>query len=647
MRLSGAGASLGGRGNVDPYPNSITVNPSFIYELDGWTDVAVIGTPPAVGWAADYAILHRVDATNYNAVRQTHTLVDNDWYQVTASVLGAYAALVRVGNTAGGAQTVAEFTVAGGTTETVVFQANAATTYLQARSQSNGQDTNLDLLMIEPFTGTLPVIELSALTVAEDASIGALIGTLSTANAPATWGTSTYTITADPDGVFALDGADDTLFEVGAALDYETATSHLVTITDTPSGPFDPISRQFTITVTDVDEARIAGNSIAHATGDSMMEQNVQSTYSYAVIGNGLAWARRLTGERFDLTIAAIDGGSGETAATIRSTRLATALASPATINFLMAGSNPGTSLAQDIADITYMAEQLAAKAADSVCFLADGFPGGTHAGWDSTRIARHADLRDALRLLHDPANGIVVVPTWDAIASTPDGDEPAAGMLQTGDLHPAIPGSFAAGLVWQTAIETYTVARDPYAGETFVATTAMSGANLAGATNDAISGAGLAAGNAASSRMVVDGATTWAELTLNTTSVATCNPTTATIPAGVTVGVTSISSIIKLKLHSGLANVRQLQLRQIKQGGSDVNTNIGSDALHPGTLTEVGEIPVTEDRYITLHTPPAVVAGDATSIRWQLLITPEVVGGVTQTITGLISVAFPGTIIE
>jgi len=394
-------------------------------------------------------------------------------------------------------------------------------------------------------------------------------------------------------------------------------------------------------------EPRIAGSSVAYGLGDSMMGQNIQTTYSYSLMGCGVSWARRLTGERIDLPISSINGGSGETAATIRSTRLATALASGANVFFLCAGTNQGTSLAQDIADVTYMAEQMAGSAADAVCFVYDLFPGGTHAGWDSTRIARHADLRDAIRLLDDPPNGIYVVPSWDAVASTPDGDEPAAGMLQTADLHPAIPGAFAAGLELTTLLELYTPARDPYAGETFVATTAMSGANLAGATGNALSVAGLASANTSSARMLVDGATTWAELTLNTTAVATCNPTTATIPAGVTVGVTSISSIIKLKLHSGLANVRQLQLRQIKQSGLDVNTNIGSDALHPGTLTEIGEIPVTEDRYITLHTPPAVVAGDATSIRWQLLITPEVVGGVTQTITGLISVAFPGTIIE
>lgn len=145
------------------FPNSITVNPSFIYELDGWTTLAIIGSPPAVGWADNYAILHRVDASNYNAVRQAHTLVIGNWYQVTASVLGAYAVLVRVGDTAGGQQTVAEFTVAGGATEVVVFQATATTHYLQARSQSNGQDTNLDLLMIEPSTapGYTPSLDFS------------------------------------------------------------------------------------------------------------------------------------------------------------------------------------------------------------------------------------------------------------------------------------------------------------------------------------------------------------------------------------------------------------------------------------------------------------------------------------------------------
>lgn len=93
-------------------------------------------------------------------------------------------------------------------------------------------------------------IALDAQIAAEDASTGTEIGNLSVANSPSgvTW---TFSITADPDSKFQLDGVDDTILEVGAALDYETATSHEVEITATPSAG-DAIARVFPITITDV-----------------------------------------------------------------------------------------------------------------------------------------------------------------------------------------------------------------------------------------------------------------------------------------------------------------------------------------------------------------------------------------------------------
>lgn len=93
-------------------------------------------------------------------------------------------------------------------------------------------------------------IVLDGSSVPEDAEVGDLIGTLSVSNGS---GSYTFTITADPDGKFQLDGGDDTLLEVGGALDYETATAHTVTI-EADNGADDPISRVFTIGVTDVVE---------------------------------------------------------------------------------------------------------------------------------------------------------------------------------------------------------------------------------------------------------------------------------------------------------------------------------------------------------------------------------------------------------
>lgn len=88
-------------------------------------------------------------------------------------------------------------------------------------------------------------------TTTEDAALGAFTSEISTNNKPDDWGTSTYTIESggDPDSKFDVDG---TTLENGT-FDFETATSHQVTITDTPSGPYDPIERTFTISVTDVE----------------------------------------------------------------------------------------------------------------------------------------------------------------------------------------------------------------------------------------------------------------------------------------------------------------------------------------------------------------------------------------------------------
>lgn len=92
-----------------------------------------------------------------------------------------------------------------------------------------------------------PRIVLSSSSVAEDASVGDDIGTLSVSGAT---GTPSFTLEDDAGGLFALDGA---VLEVAAALDYETATSHQIEVS--VSGVTPSVANQtFTITVTDVAE---------------------------------------------------------------------------------------------------------------------------------------------------------------------------------------------------------------------------------------------------------------------------------------------------------------------------------------------------------------------------------------------------------
>jgi hypothetical protein len=113
-----------------------------------------------------------------------------------------------------------------------------------------------------------PSIQLSSTSIAEDASVGDLVGTLSVSNPS---GSYTFSITADPDSKFVLDVGDNTRLELEATLDYETATSHLVTI-EADNGVDTPLSRQFTITVTDIDEV---APTITSANSGSVSENEV------------------------------------------------------------------------------------------------------------------------------------------------------------------------------------------------------------------------------------------------------------------------------------------------------------------------------------------------------------------------------------
>jgi hypothetical protein len=95
-----------------------------------------------------------------------------------------------------------------------------------------------------------PRIVITASSILESAVSGSTVGVLSVVGGE---GTYTFTKTADPDSKFALAGTNNANLNTAAALDYETATSHSVTISAS-NGVDDPIVRVFTIGVLDVDE---------------------------------------------------------------------------------------------------------------------------------------------------------------------------------------------------------------------------------------------------------------------------------------------------------------------------------------------------------------------------------------------------------
>jgi hypothetical protein len=115
-----------------------------------------------------------------------------------------------------------------------------------ADSQSVGTITSDD-------PNTAPTdIGLSSAAVGENAANGTVIGTLTATDANP-GDTASYTLQDDAGGRFAISGSD-LVVANGALLDYESATSHSVTVRVTDSGglSFDKV---FAIGVTDVDEA--------------------------------------------------------------------------------------------------------------------------------------------------------------------------------------------------------------------------------------------------------------------------------------------------------------------------------------------------------------------------------------------------------
>ena len=94
------------------------------------------------------------------------------------------------------------------------------------------------------------MIELSGATVPESAPIGTNIGVFSIANVT---GTAMFTLEDDAGGKFKIVGD---ILQVAAPLDFETASSHVITVSVTGVTP-DPPSRSFVILVQDVPEPAI------------------------------------------------------------------------------------------------------------------------------------------------------------------------------------------------------------------------------------------------------------------------------------------------------------------------------------------------------------------------------------------------------
>lgn len=409
-------------------------------------------------------------------------------------------------------------------------------------------------------------------------------------------------------------------------------------------GPFVPLEMEY----------RVAGNAEGYALGDSRTGQNIITT-NFGNTGNGLNWIRQFTGQQLHLNVGNINGGSGETAATIRSSRFPTALASSAKVLVLLAGVNRGTSLSQDIADITAMCNDWVNSASDRIVWVFDELcpdatmAGAITAGFNvSGNMDRHVALRNAIRLLRDPANGIYVVPSWHVSTGGNDGTTPIAGFYKPTDgVHCTPLGSYLLGemVTERPSLMASLPAYDPYSGATFSSDQTLNGGNFTGPGTIAAAGLALTGtGHTVGAVSDEDGdGNQWAKFNINGSADVQVNRSTGPLPAGVTPGVTKVRAILKYKVK--VTNCRGFALDMIKQAGTGIGA--AADGSNNGSASELGDLPLNDGYvYGTLMTGEITCPADATSLRWRFVMQAERIATVAQTMVGTVSLADGGIIL-
>jgi hypothetical protein len=137
-----------------------------------------------------------------------------------------------------------------------------------------------------------PRILLSGSSIAENSANGTVVGT---ATAYGTTGTPTWSLSADPDSKFTIDASTGVVTN-DAAVDYETATSHSITISVSGTSPVLP-DRTFNITVTDVSVT--LANTVAPAvTGTEEVGQTLScstGTWTNSPSSYTYQWFRAIT----------------------------------------------------------------------------------------------------------------------------------------------------------------------------------------------------------------------------------------------------------------------------------------------------------------------------------------------------------------
>lgn len=365
---------------------------------------------------------------------------------------------------------------------------------------------------------------------------------------------------------------------------------------------------------------RIAGNNLAYAIGDSRTRATHSPPGSY-LSRYPLTIARQLLGGQMDLNYSSIVGGSGYTTQQVQESLFPNALASDAKTLILLVGVNDlGSNPVTVAGRIATMAEDWVESASDRVIHIFDECPwGGTTGDEDG-----HAQLRDLIRALSDPAGGINIVPSWQAITGGNDGITPLSDSFRD-NVHFAIPGGVRVGRALAESLAPTLPAFDFHGQPTDFAQTFALGTL---ASNDLATNNAQTSGSHSVTMVEFEGQV-WCEVDLNAVIGAVyVYRSSNSIPGGWVTGTTLFESNIDFVLREGHSNIRQIGLQATKQSGQTqphyANANGVIDGAHSGSSDDAIDLSFPDGAELrgTFWTPRYRLAADATQLRpWWVLV--------------------------
>jgi len=270
--------------------------------------------------------------------------------------------------------------------------------------------------------------------------------------------------------------------------------------------------------------------------------------------------------------------------------------------------------------------------------FVSDGLPVGSVGAAATWQAA----LRDHIRTLDDPDNGIYVVPTWDALATVADGHTAIADTFPAGDsVHPNSYGCSIIAHEFATVMAPIMPDVDLFAptlawGGDF---TSNGGTVTAPATGVAVDNMTLAMSGTGTVVGSVEDADDlhWQVVTMSGTDALSFTFQGPELISYFTAGTDYLDFFIKVKLDAGSVGINRLWLYALTDGGTKLFLGDGDDAVD-GFVLSTDLLPPTADEF-TLRLPHVFLPSTATTLELRVEATTR--SGVTS--SGVIKFAFAG----